>query len=316
MFNEALKASFMETVIGTHYLSQYRSIFKAIEPYEQAWNADICTKTSDEIAPIMDKVVGLRLRSKYVRLILLKKYVKWCIDEGYPGAIDGISGIDSIGYSKIKEMTVANPLHLQKIMDEVFDPEEDNTVDNTYRTYMWLAYGGLPEDMIPKVTTYDVRMDCMTIDYGGYSVPIYRESLRAISNCVELKQFVYRHPNYASEISRNRLDGDILIRGIRAIPSTSAMRSMISSKFREHKLSDCNTSRLSYNRVWLSGLFYRTKEMEDAGIPVNFEWAANEMMKGKKYNLSSGRNTIQAKKKQIMNDFLVDYDRWKTAFNL
>ena len=72
--------------------------------------------------------------------------------------------------------------------------------------------------------------------------------------------------------------------------------------------------KLSYFRVWISGLFYRMYERERAGMPVDFSAAAAQFMEGKTYKLDRGRNTPEAKKRQLTRDYLEDYERWKLAF--
>lgn len=104
MYNEKLKNDFLE------YFKQKRpeeavefciSTFQSCEPFEQDWDADLCTKTADQLSPMIEELVGLRVKSKWKRIILLKEYVNWCIAIGYPGVCDGMLKIESVGLKKV-----------------------------------------------------------------------------------------------------------------------------------------------------------------------------------------------------------------------
>ena len=43
---------------------------------------------------------------------------------------------------------------------------------------------------------------------------------------------------------------------------------------------------------------------------------AAQQMVGKTYKLDSGRNTPEAKKRQLARDYMDDYERWKLAFKI
>ena len=57
-------------------------------------------------------------------------------------------------------------------------------------------------------------------------------------------------------------------------------------------------------------------ERELAGYGVDFTAAADEYMAGKEYKLDSGRNTRDAKKRRVINDYNEDYERWKLTFSM
>lgn len=315
MYNEELKTKFVRgytNSISTADVCQ--TIFNAFEQYEVEWDADLCTRSAEELQPVVDNLVGFRARSKWMRLIILKDYVKWCIGMKVPGACDGMLKIETVGLEKVKHQTVASPLHLQRYLDSICEPESEETTDNIYRCFYWLAYGGVAEEDILSIKCSDVDLNSMVVRYNGTEVPIYREALQAFKNCVKLTQFVYKHPNYDKLVYKDRADGDTLVRGIRSAPSIKAMRVELSRRSKA-KMDEGKTDlKLSYFRVWISGLFYRMYERERAGMPVDFSAAAAQFMEGKTYKLDRGRNTPEAKKRQLTRDYLEDYERWKLAF--
>lgn len=319
MYNEELKTRFIQEY--TKSISRADACvqaFNAIEPFEVQWDADFCTKSAAELEPVIEQLVGFRVRSRWLRIIIFQKYVKWCLAHKVNGACDGMLQVECAGLDKVRIQMVSNPTMLQAYLDVVCDPESEKTTDNIYRCFYWMAYSGMDEHDIMNVKCSDVDFDNMVIRFGGEEYEIHREALPAFRNAATLTEFVYKHPNYPPDktVIRNRALGDTLIRGIRSTTSLAALRvelSRRSKKFIEDGLTD---KQLSYYRVYLSGLFYNMKKREEAGIPVDFSGAASRFMEGKTYKLDAGRNTPEAKKRAVVNDYLQDYERWKAAFNL
>lgn len=316
MYNEDLKTRFVKQyTTSIHTAKNCETVFGLFEPYELIWNDDLCTRSAEELQPIVDSIAGFRARSGLVRIIMLKDYVKWCINVAkVPGACDGMLKITTTGLDKIRKQTVASPLHLQKYLDIVFTKESEKTVENIYRCYYWLAYAGMKEEDTLNVKSSDVDFENMVIHFGDTEFPIYREAIAAFKNCAELSQFVYNHPNYTRTVWKDRVDGDSLLRGVRSAPSIYSIRSETSkrAKLKEEE----SGMRLSYFRVWISGVFYRAYERELIGEEPKFHNVAGERMRGKTYKLESGRNTVDAKRRKIASDYSEDYQRWKLAFKI
>lgn len=319
MYNEELKTRFIQEY--TKSISRAEACvqaFNAIEPFEVQWDADFCTKSAAELEPVVEQLVGFRVRSRWLRIIIFQKYVKWCLAHKVKDACDGMLRVECAGLDKVRTQMVSNPTMLQAYLDVVCDPESEKTTDNIYRCFYWMAYSGMDEHDIMNVKCSDVDFNNMVIRYGGEEYEIHREAIPAFRNAATLTEFVYKHPNYPPDkkVIRNRALGNTLIRGIRSTTSLAALRvelSRRSKKFIEDGLTD---KQLSYYRVYLSGLFYNMKKREEAGIPVDFTGVASRFMEGKTYKLDAGRNTPEAKKRAVVNDYLQDYERWKAAFNL
>lgn len=319
MYNEALKTEFISEYskgdIAIARLSN--TVFGITEPFEEQWGADICTRSTEELQPVVDHMIGLRGRSKMGKITVLRDYVKWCISKQVPGACDGMLKVGTEGLEKIRRQMVANPLGLQAYLDALCEPEKMRTMDNIYRCYYWLAYAGLSEEDILQVKTSDVDFTTLTIRYNDLEYPMYRESLPAFKNCVTLNSFVYKNPLYSKVIDRDRVPGDLLIRGVKQQPSSKTLRVELSRRANKAvNERHTTTLRLSHFRVWLSGLFYQMYEREKAGYPVDFLDAARRFSNGKEYNLKSSRNTQDAIVRRIATEYLNDYQRWKMAFQL
>lgn len=318
MYNEKLKKEFIS------YLRQKRpndtidfclSMFEACEPFEIEWGADLCTRNANQLAPMVEEIVGLRVKSKWKRIILLKEYVNWCIAIGVPGACNGMLQVESVGLKKVRTQMVSSPIHLQKYLDEIFEPEQEETVDNIYRCCFWLSYMGVEEEDIVSLKCTDIDLAKRVLSYHGKEIELYHVSIPAFKNAATLTSFRFKHPNYSDKvILRDRAEGDALIRGIRNAPSTLAIRSELSRRSKKALEDGSTKSRISLQRAKLSGIFYHKYELERAGCPVSFEDVADGFIGDKVYKLDRGRNTQDAKKRQIMNDYMQDYQRWKAAF--
>lgn len=315
MYNEELKKRFIRdytTSINTAKICE--TTFNACEPYELEWGADLCTKTEDELQPVIDNIVGLRVRSQFMRIILLKDYVRWCNEVvGFPKACLGMLDIKVAGVDKVKSQLVSTPLQLQQYLDILFASESELTVDNAYRCFYWMAYAGLTEADALQVQESDVDLENLIIKFNDTEYPIYREALKSFRNCVKESQFMYFHPNY-EPVARDRACGTQLIRGLRGQQTSNSMRVNMSKASKLHE--DDTNLRLSYKRIWLSGVFYRMHEKELSGMEPNFYPIVAEQRKGKTYKLDSGRNTNEAKLKQLARDYMKDYARWKLAYRM
>lgn len=316
MYNNELKTRFIRDYTQSlNTANVAATVFTAMEPFEKMWQADLCTKTAEELQPAIDKVVALRFRSQWMSLTILKEYVRWCMAMRVPGACDGMFHITAAGLDKVKHQMVSSPFHLQKYLDEVFkEYDKEAMIDTLYRCYYWLAYSGVQNHDVLSVRTLDVDLKEMTIRYGDTSVPIYREALPALRSAVERESFLYRHPHYG-DVWRDRVPGNELLRGYRPITNIKFFRSNMSHISAEAIEQHKTELHLSYNRVWMSGHFYRAYENERAGNRVEFEDVVDTIMADKTYTLN-GRTKIEHVKKQRARDYMEDYQRWKLAFSI
>lgn len=318
MYNEELKKRFIRLYTDSINTAQVcESIFNSFEKYESSWNDDLCTQDADVLQPVVDNLSGIRVRSKSAKLTILREYVKWCIKMNVPNACNGMLKVEITGIEKLKQRTVASPLHLQMYLDCLFEPEVEKTTDNILRCYYWLAYAGVPEEDILKIKCKDVDFENMLVYYGEYRVaPIYREAIPAFKNCVNLTEFVYKNPAYNDDIYRKRVEGDTLIRGIRHIPTIKSIRTLLSRYSKAKILSGETNLQLSYYRAWLSGVFYRVYEKERAGVPPNFTELALMQMNRTESKSEKSKSVQGVRRRQLERDYLEDYERWKLAFSI
>ena len=327
MYNQELKEEYISTIFEEDKRKTILSLFNAVEKYEQEWDADICTRSPEELEPVLDKISGTRQRSMATRINLLKRYFEWCLNvKKYEGACDGIFNISTknFGEDKIRRQMVASPNHLETYLDCLYESPEEETIDCIYRCYFWIAFSGIDEENLTKILCSDVDIDKRVIRLNDREFRIYDEAIEAFEKSKNLSYFIYKHPNY-NPVKRLRSDGKELLRGIKVGVSISNMRAESSrrqvNKDRWRGKSKNNPSikmdlRLGYGRVKLSGQFYRQYEMEMAGGVVDFTQDAIDFMKDYHYKMEKSRNTQAAKRRQVIADYEKDYERWKSAYNL
>ena len=106
------------------------------------------------------------------------------------------------------------------------------------------------------------------------------------------------------------------MRGIRASTKLLTVRTTLSRRMKEAEDQGKTEVKLSYFRVWMSGLFYRVYEQERAGVEVNFSEVSAERMAGKTYRIEGVNKRIKVSHLQnrMAADYKDDYQRWKLAF--
>lgn len=311
MYNEAFKTNFIQQRNkSANDRTQCYRIFEKIEPFEEAWGADICTRSAEELKPVLELVCNAQ--SEWSRLYILKAYCKWCLNEiDYPNACDGIFHVKPSGLEETKKKMIANPLDLQRCLNAIFKPESDYTVDNVYRCFFWLAFSGLSEEDALDITTDEVNLTEMTIIHNGVEYELYRESFTSVRICTMSDYFKRQHPLYHAIIKKPRGDSKQLLRGFEDRMSTQTIRSVISQAIRRSE----SKRAISYSRVWLSGVFYRIHEDEViTGVP-RFDGLLDDFMRGKEYKLGPGRSTPKTVRKEKLSIMTKRYERWKAAFN-
>lgn len=272
MFNAEVKEGFVKSYTDKISVRvACKQFFDIAQKYEEQWGADLYTRTIEELTPFLDDVSGLTVQSRKTTLSILKSYIRWCMAQNdILGVCEDILKINSVPSDKFKTQTVTSPIHLQRYLDSVFAPVEDKTVENIYRTYFWMAYAGINQNDVFKVKNKDVDFSEMVIRYNEKVYPIYREGIKAIKYCVELDYIRSERTNTGKFVILDRIDSDLVMRGRKSVFTSKSMQERTSRKQREALDSGKTDLRLSYFKVWISGLFYRMYMDEISGIKPDF----------------------------------------------
>jgi hypothetical protein len=309
MFNAEVKERFVKSHSEKISVrTVYRQFFDIAQKYEEQWNADLCTRTPEVLNQFLNEASGVTAQSQATAIHMLKAYVKWCLgQEDISGVQEDLLSIDSFSSTKLKERTVTSPVHLQRYLDAVFEQEDSKTIDNVYRTYFWMAYAGINQDDAIKIRNKDIDFSEMLIRYNGIAYPIYREGIKAIRYSVELDHFKSIRTNTGKSVVINRFDGDIVMRGRKSVFTNQSLQERVSRKQRVAFDSGKTDLKLSYFKVWLSGLFYRVYIDEISGIKPNFVPFIAEISQLKGLKKKQIDITRQAKY------YYEDYLHWKES---
>lgn len=314
MYNEEQKRAFIEeTITNDKTKKNAISLFRGTAPYEKEWGADLSTKTAEELSPMVEQVCGLRVRSKYTKVVVLRNYMRWCVSKGFAGAKELDERINYLDTSRSRTDLVRGPEHLQQLLNQVFDPESEETFDNVYRCYLWMAFGGMLEETAFLLTADDIDFMYMEARKGDEVAILYRQGLPSVRNCVTLDSFQYKNKTYTKtgSIRRNRVPGNRLLRGMRKDQTMMNFRSQYSRKRASLRADGIDTSALTYDRVWLSGMFYRIYEGEQAGIEPDFRSIILSGPAWKNTVKNSPDYQVQRTIAALANDLQLDYARWK-----
>lgn len=320
MYNQELKERFIsELNVSDNRKKQIRVLFSSIERFENEWNADLCTQKAVVLKDALTQITGARVSSYLDRMLYLKKYVSWCVDNNVPNACYEVFKIKELGNDKLKSQTVSSPMHLKMYLDALFSNDVEGSVGCIYRCYYWLAFSGIKDSDALNIKAKNVDFKKMAVVYNGIEYPIYGEAAETFKKCVSAKRFRVENPNASAKIItyKDRAPGDLLLRGLSQPKNTTAYRVEISR--RKKKMSDKNIEilnelNLSYSTVYLSGIFCRAREKEVVGITPDFTEDAVRFMSGKEYTSATGVNEEEVWRKRIAKRYLKDYNRWKDAY--
>lgn len=304
MKNVNLKDQFIKSyATSASSIALYSNIFQIIGRYEDNTDCDVFAMSVQQLNDMINEFNVTRHKSSLVRISMLRSYVKWCKARGVNGVTDNIFEIDVDNCSRVREVMVANPKQLQFFLDKMYDPESDETIDNIFRCYFWLAFSGMEAGDIVLLEDKHIVLEDMCVRYNMREYPIYREAIPCIKNCLNLKSFLYKHPHY-EPVRRDRLPGNMIMRGIKSIPEEGYMRNTTSRDISRAYKAGRIPQKLSHGKAFLSGMFYRIYELEKAGVPTDFSEVAI-MMGTKSERLDNAARNVRD-----------DYYRWKIAFML
>lgn len=321
MYNEDIKKSFIDDYYKNCSLSRREACvyaFNAVEPVEEGCGADLCTLSGGDLEEAIKLVVGLRASSSSLGVSICRSYVRWCIEHDVDGACDDLlkMKLKNIKLNSMRTRMVFSPADLQEYLDALFEKESEYTVDTIFRCYYWLAYAGMDEEDVFRIERGNVDIENMAVVYNGEEYPIYREGLMAVMNSATRLAFRYKNSAYTpgKQITlRDRLPGEKLVRGIRGDGSPISFRVNIAKKSRIAEKEGKTDRRLSYKRIWLSGLFYRIYRGEQSGIPADFTEVAERLIEKSVENGADPDGiAIRQKRRRMMHDFRLDYERWKS----
>lgn len=330
LYNQNHKIAFIHSVSNSEsYRNLCTIVFNLLEPYEVAWGADVCTKSTKELTPVLNQIMGVMRSGHVSKLTVLKKYFKYCIEVGYPGAGNGIDGVVISNVEKIKTEMVSGPIALQTYLDKVFVPESELTMSNIYRCFYWFSFSGINAEDIFRLKKENIDLIHAVAHLDGRTYRLYTESYPAIYNAITIESFQYRHEHYQTTVYKDRFPGDLIMRGLMNRPGRTQntdpsvmMQNMKTAIYIATSKATYRGERvpiLSISHTRLSGFFYRKYQLERvAGEPYTeldfLDIAEETMRESRSSKMTDSR--MRAARKRVAKSLFADYESWKEAFNI
>lgn len=304
MYNEAQKKNFITSTINTVAKAEAASVvFSHIEPKEKALGKDVCTFSAAELQEVANQSLAMRAATKASQWKILRDYIKWCKAGHIPGAKDHTGEVSILALDKVKTRMVSSPMHLQMVLDSVFEPEEKHSTDDAVRLFCWFAYAGINAEDTSSIRIQDVDLTDNSVMVRGERFRLPAEAAASLRSCATMTEFWYKHPNYEARWL-SRCGGDQLLRGIKAEAKWQQLKRKLSLRMKDAYESGKTTTWTSYENIAVSGLFYRIYEQERAGIKPDFLAIARE-------TTSSDSNKVAVDKARCLR---TDYQIWNSAF--
>lgn len=207
---------------------------------------------------------------------------------------------------------VGSPENLAEVLDECFRPLSMETVDCTYRTVLWLAFVGFPREEIENLMATQINTKERRITYKGVVYPLPEESIKAIFDSARLKYFTVAHRTNKRKKRTKlpRTKSYLILRSIRG--DISKLENVMGN------ISDAVNAagyHLTYERVRLSGVFWRAYERTLHGAPADLSEEFDRRMAAWK-----PKGEVTEKKRHIRElmtarDIRREYADWLSAFH-
>lgn len=311
MFNELIKNKFLETARNKHAAA---SIFSKSNKYEELYSTDLCMLPNKIVHEIISDIRITTTEYEDSIKDALTEYVSWSKDAGY-SVNEDIFELNIDILKTVKESMVSSPMHMSHVLDSVFGSSSEKTSYIQHRCYLWCAFYGvdsLASKYIVEMRNDDFDKENFTISVAGELYEIGIEAWKDFSILSSIDYFNYYHSNYVTQ--RKRVESDFLFRGTGVSKSGHIRYATI--KANVPYITNKAGSKISYNTIYNSGMFYRMFEMERMGIKPDFTNYCIKLYLGGETNIVLKKSTpqygnISRRRRRLMKD----YENWKKAFS-
>lgn len=316
-------------------------ILEDAQRFEKEWGIDCSVADTEQLQILVNHILRHRRFDPGVVPDTLSKYAAWRKKKKLPSG-NAIRHVVIDPAIKVRRGMVYSPTHLSDTLNTVFPPTQEDTTDILYCAYLWLAFSGLEEEQAMRVKSQDLNFDISAICIDGEKFPIYPDSLDAFYDSVRVEQFtVFRTKDGKRKpVDYLREPGDELLRGkqnnrgkITAGKIVTSFRPTISRRFAEIEAFDQSMGivrdipyEISYDRVYLSGIYYRALKWEQAHHePYSFTREAEKRLAAKyalnpeqfdswseERRAANNSRYINRVKQKMREEFLI----WKQAFTM
>ena len=208
---------------------------------------------------------------------------------------------------------VSCPAQLDMVLNTIFKPVSKNTIDNVYRGAIWAFYSGLKKSQLSLVNNKGIDLNKLKMTVEDDEYPVYKEAVDSYQSCITLKEFAIIHPNYDKTGTDQRFvsDGSTFATTV-GILDPNGLQQMINRKTKQAEKLNIEIPRLKVDKIRLSGIFYRAKQLESQGFDIDFTYIAKQDMEGKVY--AKSKNSMTSRITERSKEYLAEYQRWCGVF--
>lgn len=308
MYNSDQKLAFIhEHTTSASVATAAARLFNRTEPLEKHLRTDLCELSIEDVQPFVNELPGVTTTNRMYVISLIRAYVVWCRSKGIIQQDSQLLNLETNQTVAMLKSMYSSPEHLNDAFDKVFHPVEQHTVHNIYRTFLWLAYLGVPMSGVGLIEKSDVHFERNTVVFGAVELEIYMEAIQAFESCVNDTKFAVIHTKGLRFMKR--ADSKLLLsRGGNKV-DVSEFSKLINA------LPNKKRAELRYDNIKYSGIFYRAYMSECNGVPVDFKFVVEADIR---QQIQYGETEKQVYER-IMKEarrYSADYAAWKAAFGL
>lgn len=313
MYNKNLKEKFFAPSSGetpTLLLqNEFSLLFNVSERYEAEARVDLYDLDFSEVKKIKKEFReqgSVFIGSDRTDSMFLQ-YLQWCQRNNVEVSPDsGLIVYCQKAAENYSRKHVSTPKNLRRALDQCFDFENEETLDNVYRAYYWLAYMGIrSQKSLEQITCDDVDLERKIVKCEGAEYPIYKEAMPSIRKCKELSTFNYKHPEYSQVSRRERCAGDKLLCRYKTDAEIKMMGEMLRGGFTRNRTKIMFGR--TYSAVNRSGGMYKIYMAKRAGADESA--VINEIIRN-----TGDKGDVRSRARRIEYEYRSEYRLWLEAF--
>jgi len=293
----------------------YLNLFvKLNSKVEKDFEKDVSEMNYEELKICISLLGGRDIKSIAWNISRLKQYVDWCIINGRTNTLENYlniilpSDIDNSYIFKIE--TLKNAEQLEEYLNEVYLPVEECHLTNMYRVYMWLLYDGLTNTEAVNLERDQIDLENGIITVGDNKIeinPIFKKLLEVTLSTSQLS----RKTRNGKKMYFDLFDTKYLLRGFKEtfVNREKQFGAKITQFNKDYRNITGEYIRLSPDRIYESGLYYRWHILEQSDLPIPFDDYIATEMDDKEYSIDN-KYVFTMKRKDIETS----YNMWKKAF--
>lgn len=325
-YNDKIKAEYLLNGIPSSYgenmIKLCRQFMTYVSKYERMLDKDVGEFDRISLESSAYRIAKATKKDYDLLITLVKQYVRWRKEMGLTynkEILDIVTETERL----FMNQHLKSPAHFKNVMKErtvLNDKNQQvtvglresgtNTIDVTYRAFLWMLYVGLTKEEAIDVRASDVDLKNRCIVYNGRTFELPVESIEDFEKACNLTTFTFEKPSTSEPIFFKRKDGDLILRGYKSgKPTLTTLTPAIQRKLCPPDVP--NLVKPSYPAIAKSGVFFRTYVKELLGYPPDFTEDAIRMADKTKHTTEEARQTAI---KRFLKIYLSEYTTWRDLF--